>query len=82
MRCQLCAVELPPLPAPAFVNASSAVTADGFSEIFQGYRWLTRIALVAKTLAMGFSDLQWTVNDQAQTSVLDFKGRRSGHAEL
>ena len=42
---------------PAFVNASSAVTADGFSEIFQGYRWLTRIALVAKTLAMGFSDL-------------------------
>ncbi len=56
---------------PSFVNASSAVTANGFPEIFQGYRWLSRVALITKTLAMGFADLQWTVDDQAQTGVLD-----------
>ena len=57
---------------PAFVNASSTITSDAFPELFQGYYWLYRVALVLKTLAVTYSDLLWIVQNQAQTALLDF----------
>jgi GH18 family chitinase len=57
---------------PAFVNASAAITADAFPEIYQGYRWLHRIALIGQILGLNYTDLQWIINDQPATDVLDF----------
>lgn len=54
-----------------FVNASSAITPDAFPELYQGYYWMHRVALILKTLAITFTDLQWIVMDQAATGVID-----------
>ncbi|HXO37266.1 MAG TPA: hypothetical protein VN872_01440, partial [Candidatus Acidoferrum sp.] len=63
---------LPDFLDPNFINASSAITSTAFPELYQGYYWLHRTALVLKTLAIKYADLLWIQKDKAQTGVLDF----------
>lgn len=56
----------------AFAASSAAITAAGFPDLFNAYRWLHRVALVANKTKAGFGDLDWLRRNAAPAAVLDF----------
>jgi hypothetical protein len=62
---------LPDFLDPGFVNASSAIASTAFPELYQGYYWLHRAALVLKAVAATDSDLLAVEGNTGTMGVLD-----------
>jgi hypothetical protein len=58
--------------APAFAGSANAITRALFPNPFDGYFWMHRAALVARTPAMTLADLRFVTNRHAETATLDF----------
>ena len=54
-----------------FVSSSAAITAAAFPDLFSGYRWLHRVALVLRKTRATYADLDWLWRNATQTGVLD-----------